>query len=100
MQLCVFRLGFLQDRDIGVGVFSKFEKISVRNARLVLVSCACVGAAKLHSRQRSNGIAYDNARVIRDFLELDSGFSALMSRQISLATHIRWVVVAGAQGNF
>ena len=31
-QLCVFRLGFLQDGDVGVGVFPEREEILIRNA--------------------------------------------------------------------
>ena len=33
-QLCVFRLGLLQDRDVGVGVFPEREEILVGGAGL------------------------------------------------------------------
>jgi hypothetical protein len=38
LQLSVFRLGLLENRDIGVGVFPEGEKILVRSLRLGLIS--------------------------------------------------------------
>jgi len=64
LQAGVLRLNFLEDGNVGVCVFPKREKICVGSPGLVLVSCECVGAPKLHLGQRANGIAYNDAAVI------------------------------------
>jgi len=47
LQLRVFRLGLLQDRDIGVGVFPEGKKVLVCTFRFRGVACHRVGATDL-----------------------------------------------------
>ena len=58
-QLCVFRLGLLQDRNVGVGVFPQQQKIIVGTAGLGGVAGKSVGAPKLQMRERANGSPFD-----------------------------------------
>jgi hypothetical protein len=46
MQLCVFRLGLLQDGDVGVGVFPECEEI--------LIGGLCLGGVALHGVGSTN----------------------------------------------
>jgi hypothetical protein len=64
LQLCVLRLGLLQDGDLKVCGLPKREKISVGSAGVVLVACEYVSAPQLHLGQRTDGIADNDAAVI------------------------------------
>jgi|SRR5262249_32936289 len=50
-QLCVLRLGLLQDRDIGVGVFPEGEEILVSGAGFGIVTLKRIGATKAEMGQ-------------------------------------------------
>jgi len=54
-QLCVFRLGFLQDGDVGVGVFPEREEILIRGAGFGGVSLHGVSTRQSQPGQRTPG---------------------------------------------
>lgn len=47
LQLCVFRLGLAQDRNISISVFPKREEVLIRGAGLGGVALHCVRASEL-----------------------------------------------------
>ena len=53
LQLRVFRLGLLQNGDVGVGVFPEDEEILLGSFRFVLVATHHIGSPKLETSQRS-----------------------------------------------
>ena len=87
-QLRVFRLGLLEDRDVGVGVFPECEEILVGSLCLGLISRQSERSAELQVRQCADGIADHDPAVIENLLEFRGGFGALVCGQIGLATHI------------
>src|SRR5271168_146581 len=93
MQLRVLRLGFFQDRYIGVVVFPEGEEILIGGLCLCLVTRQSVRSAQLQVRKCANGIGGNEATVIEDLLEFRGGFSPLVYGQISLATHVGGIEV-------
>ena len=55
LQLGVFRLGLLEDRDVGVGVFPQRQEILIRGPSLHRVALHSIGSADLEMRERSDG---------------------------------------------
>src|ERR1039458_6929481 len=51
LQLCVLRLGFFQDGDVGVGVFPEREEVLVCTLRFGGVAGKGIGPAQLQARQ-------------------------------------------------
>jgi hypothetical protein len=85
LQLGVFRLGLLEDRDVGVGVFPEIEEILVGSLGLGLVPRQNERSAALQVRQRADGIGGDDPAMIENFLKLGGGFRALERGKISQA---------------
>src|SRR3984893_2484566 len=98
MQLRVLSLGFLQDRNIGVGVFPEREEIfvggerpdagrigirSLRGSRL-----QSVRASHAKTRYCTRPAVPDNAAVIEGFLKLGGGGAALSGGQVCLSAYI------------
>jgi hypothetical protein len=78
LQLGVFRLGLLEDRDVGVGVFPEAKEILVGSLGLGLISGQDKRSAELQVRQRTDGIGGDDPAMTQNFLKLRSGFRALV----------------------
>src|SRR5216683_826783 len=91
MQLRVLRLGFLQDGDVGVGVFPEGEEVLVCALRFDGVVREGVGTGQSQMRQCADEIVLHHAGVVENLLELGGGSAALVRRQISLATQINGV---------
>jgi hypothetical protein len=72
LQLRVLRLGFLQDRNIGVGVFPEREEIFVGGERLGGITLQSVGAGEADVGQRVDGFVGYNSAMAEDFLQLGS----------------------------
>src|SRR5436309_12794274 len=72
LQLPVLYLGFLQDGDVGVGVFPEREEILVRALRFGGVACHRVGTSELKTRQCSGHKVHDDAAMVEELLELCS----------------------------
>src|SRR5450631_95030 len=98
LQLRVFCLGFLQDGDVGVGVFPESEEVfvgserpdaggigirSLRGSRL-----QGVGTSHPEMCQRSGPAVPHNAAVVEKFLKLGSGSVTLSGCQVCLAVQI------------
>src|SRR6516164_499022 len=81
MQLCVFRLGLLQDGDVGVGVFPEGEEILIGGLCLGGVALHGVGTAELEMGKCSDGLVNDHAWPIQYFLKLGCGPPSLMSHK-------------------
>src|SRR5208283_5517580 len=86
-QLHVLRLGLLQDRDVGVGVFPQGEKVLVGSFRLGSVALQGVGATKAKMCQRTDGFVHHDSTMVEDFLKLGGGFATLMHGQIGLTAY-------------
>jgi hypothetical protein len=52
LQLRVLHLGFLQDGDVGVGVFPEGKEILIGGAALLFVALECIGPPQSELRQR------------------------------------------------
>src|SRR5271163_2186123 len=89
----VLRLGLLQDRDIGVGVFPERQKILIRDARLGTISGKRVGSGQAQVRQRADDFVGDNAGVIQNFPEFDGSGGALTGSETGDASQIGRVAV-------
>jgi len=74
LQRRVLGFGLRQDGDVGIGVFPEGEEIFVGGASLVLVTCEYVGASKLQMCQCAYGFADHNPAMVKNSLELHSGF--------------------------
>ena len=91
LQLRVLRVGFLQDGDVGIGVFPEGEEILIRGAGLGGVALQGIGAGKLEMSQSADWIILDNSAMGENFLEFNGGFASLMRGQIRFATQIRGI---------
>src|ERR1700694_897373 len=88
LQLRVLRLGLLQDRDVGVGVFPEGQEVLVCTLRFRCIACHRVGATELEMGQRAgHEVPYD-ASVIQQLLELGGCGSSVVGQQVGLATHV------------
>jgi len=98
LEIRVLRLGFLQDGDVGVGVFPEREEIfvggecpytgsigirSLRRSRL-----QGVGTSRSQMRQCSRPAVPDNAAVGKNLLKLGGSSAALSGCQVRLSAHI------------
>src|SRR5712692_3904909 len=70
LQLCVLRLGLLQDGNVGIGVFPEGEKILICGAALCRVTLQRVGTCESDMRECSGHKVHHNAPVIKQLLEL------------------------------
>src|ERR1700686_625864 len=88
LHFLVLRLGLLQDGAVGVGVFPEREEILIRGTGLGSVVLQHIGAGQAEMSECSNCFVLHNTALVKDFLELNRGFAALMRRQIRSSTHI------------
>src|SRR5260370_23078442 len=99
VELRVLRLGLLQDRDVGIGVFPQCEEIPVVGERpgagsvgcdsLICASLQRIGTRQSETRQRGVRTVADDSAAVDEFLELTRGSAALTSGQVRLASPIR-----------
>jgi hypothetical protein len=94
---------FLQDGDVGVGVFPEREKVLVSSLCFGGVACHRVGAAELEMCQCSRHKVHYDASVIQQLLELGGCGRAVVSQQVRLAAQVsrversRFAVAVGRQ---
>lgn len=88
VQLCVLRRGLLQDGNTGIGVFPEDEEILISSLGFDGVAGECVAARETQVRQPADGIVYDDAGMIENFLELGCCRPALAYREIRVASQI------------
>jgi hypothetical protein len=86
---CSFaRLGFFQDRDVGVGVFPKGEEVLVGVLCFGPVTSKRIRTPKLKMREGGEWKIHNYASMIQYFPELDNCFVVLIGGEIGLATHV------------
>src|SRR5712692_4556698 len=73
LQLRVLFLGFLQNGDVGVGVFPEGEKVLTGGAALCGVAGEGVGASETEMCECPQREIQDDTAMIEEFLELGSG---------------------------
>lgn len=76
-QLRVLCFGFLEDGDIGVGVFPERLEILICRLGVGGVALHDIGPTELEMRQCADGFVEHNPAMVEDFLELDR-LAALM----------------------
>jgi hypothetical protein len=86
LQLRVLRLGFLQDGDVGVGVFLEGEEIFVGGFRLGGIACHGVGTTELQMGQRAERKVEHDPAVVNDPLELRGRRAAVVCHELSKST--------------
>src|SRR5215831_9808189 len=94
MQLCVLRLGLLEDGDVGVGVLPQCEEMLIGRFCLGAVALHGVGATELQMRECSDGVVEHISAMVENFLELRGGFAASVYGQIGLPAYIDGIAVA------
>src|SRR5208282_189416 len=87
----ILRLGLLQKRKAGVGVFPKREEILIGSPRLRGVSSQSVSSAQSQVSQRTDRFVQHDARVIENLLEFRGAGRALLRHQIRYAAQINRV---------
>jgi len=88
LQLCKFRLGLLQDRDVGIGIFPKGDGFLVVGAGFARFFQKNVCAAQFEASERADLSVDHDSRVGEDFLELRRHGTALPRRQVRFAAPI------------
>jgi hypothetical protein len=82
LQLRVLCLSVFQDRDIGVGIFPKGQKILIGGAGFGAMVLLGVGASQLQLGQAHQRISAVGASQVQNGLKLMSGLSGLVVQQI------------------
>ena len=72
IQVGVFRLGLLEDRDFGVSIFPQGEEFLISSLCFGLVSRQSERPAQLQVRQRADGFAPHRTGVIENLLEFSN----------------------------
>jgi len=101
LQLRVLRFGFLQDWDVGVGVFPEGEEILVGGVRPDAGSVGIrslrgsrlqgVGTSHSQMRQRSRPAVPDDPAVVENLLKFGGGSAALSGCQVCLSAYIHMI---------
>jgi hypothetical protein len=98
LQLCVLRLGFLQNGDAGIGVLLEDEEVfvgyecayaggvDIRALRRLCLQSA--GASNFRMRQCSCPTVPHHAAVVENVSKLGGGSAALSGCQVCLSSHI------------
>ena len=78
LQLCVFCLGFEQDRNVGLSVLPECEEILTRSTALGSVALQRIGTCELEMSQRRDGSLSTIPAMVEDFLKFCCRFAAPM----------------------
>src|SRR5438309_12017122 len=78
LQLRILRLGFLQDRDVGVGIFPEGEEVLVRRACSSHIALHTVSAGKSQASKSAEGKVQHDSTMGNNFLELATGQLAIV----------------------
>src|SRR6185295_4333997 len=91
LQLRGLRFGFLQNRDVDVGIFPDVEEILIGAASFSRIAGQYIGPAKLQMRQRAQRQVEYDAAVIDNLLKFSRGGSSVASRQERQAADVNRV---------
>ena len=72
LQLCVLRLGLLQDGDVGVGVFPEGKEVLVSGAGTFFVATHRLRSAQLQVRECAQHEVLHDAAMVNELLKLQS----------------------------
>ena|SRR5437667_12638587 len=78
LQLRVLRLGFLQDGDVGVGIFPEREEVLIGSAALGSFARERIGTGEAEMGERAQRKVDDNATVVEDLLKLGNSGSSVV----------------------
>ena len=87
-QLCVLRLGFLQDGNVGVGVFPEREEILIGGSGLDRVALHGVSTGQSQPGQRAPGKVHHQSSVLDEFLKFCCRWVAVVEHEIGLSPQI------------
>src|SRR6266849_7877105 len=87
----ILLLGFLQDGDVGIGVFPESEKILVCGAGLTDVGLHRVSTSEAEVGECPQREVQHNTAMIEEFLELGSGCRAVVGHELGLAAQVHRV---------
>ena len=79
LQLCVLGFGSDEDWNVRVGIFPEREEILIGRLGFGVVVLQGVGAGEAEMSECSDGFVEYNSAMVENFLELGSGFAALMA---------------------
>src|SRR5229473_6969828 len=88
LQLRVLRVGFLQDRDVLVGVFPRGEEVLIGSASFGGVASKSEASRQAEASQGDIGRGPESGFVIENFLELGHRLRALVGLEISEAAQV------------
>ena len=91
LELCVFRLGSLQDGDFGIGVFPKSQKVLVGGAGLACVALERSGPRYAKMCQRAQREIEHNPGMLHHLLELRGRFFALVGFEVCLSAKVNGI---------
>jgi hypothetical protein len=87
-QLRVLRFGFLQDGDVGVGVFPQRQEILIRGPGSDRVALHSVSAGQAEAGQRAPWRVRHQAAVVDELLKFRCCRDVVVEREISFSTQI------------
>src|ERR1700730_12641434 len=88
LELCVFRFGGEQNRDVRVGVFPEREEILVGLASFIRFAGQSVGPCKAQLRKRMYWLAHEKSWTIHDAFEFSYSIFSVAEAQISLSSEM------------
>ena len=90
MQFRVLRLGLLQDRDVGVGVFPERDEVLICQLCFGGIAGESVGTGEAEMCKGLIQRDWVNSAMIQDFLELGCCPRTVTRLKVCLASHIGW----------
>jgi hypothetical protein len=91
LHLLVLGFGFLQDGDVGIGVFPEGEEVLIGGTALGSVALESVGTGETEMRECPQREIQDDTAMIEEFLELGSGCGAVVGHELGLAAQVHRV---------
>src|ERR1700686_978898 len=88
LQLRVLRFGFLQDGDVGIGVFPEGDEILIALAGFDRVALHGVSASQAEAGERSPGKVHYQSSVVAELLKFHCRGVAIVQHEISLPPQI------------
>src|ERR1017187_287390 len=90
LQLRVLRLGFLQDGDIGVGVFPEREEVRIVTLRFGGVALHGISASESEAGQRTPRKVHRPSSVGDELLKFRCRSVAVVEHEIAFSPQINW----------
>src|SRR5215469_16244222 len=91
MQLRVFRLGLLQDGDVGIGVFPEVEEILISSLGFGGIARDGIGAGQLKTGERAEQEVPHKSGMISELLDLGSRSGTVPLGEVSQAANVHGI---------